>query len=79
MLTYLGRSNLSSRFPSFGALVCCMSLTSVPYSISYSEGQQLRYCGLGAKFEEVIIKGDPGEMKVRDLPYSHLIQVIDFL
>ena len=56
-----------------------MSLTSVPYSISYSEGQQLRYCGLGAKFEEVIIKGDPGEMKVRDLPYSHLIQVIDFL
>jgi len=55
-----------------------MSLISVSDSISYSEGQQLRYCGLGAKFEEVIIKGDPGEMKVRGLPYSHLIQVIDF-
>jgi hypothetical protein len=28
------------------------------------EGQQLRYCGVGAQFEDVIIKGNPGEMKV---------------
>jgi NADPH-dependent 2,4-dienoyl-CoA reductase/sulfur reductase-like enzyme/nitrite reductase/ring-hydroxylating ferredoxin subunit len=28
-----------------------------------AQGQQLRYCGLGAKHEDVIIKGDPGEMK----------------
>ncbi|KAF8907349.1 flavoprotein [Gymnopilus junonius] len=28
-----------------------------------AQGQQLRYCGLGAKFEEVIVKGDPGELK----------------
>ncbi|KAI5998729.1 hypothetical protein EDD15DRAFT_2161656 [Pisolithus albus] len=26
-------------------------------------GQQLRYCGTGAEYEDVIIKGDPGEMK----------------
>lgn len=29
-----------------------------------SEGQQLRYCGFGAKHEDVIIKGEPGDMKV---------------
>ncbi|KIM40012.1 hypothetical protein M413DRAFT_446902 [Hebeloma cylindrosporum] len=28
-----------------------------------AQGQQLRYCGLGAKFEDVIVKGDPGDMK----------------
>ncbi|KAF9532595.1 flavoprotein [Crepidotus variabilis] len=28
-----------------------------------AQGQQLRYCGLGAKFEDVIIKGDPNDMK----------------
>ncbi|EIN09781.1 hypothetical protein PUNSTDRAFT_51954 [Punctularia strigosozonata HHB-11173 SS5] len=28
-----------------------------------AQGQQLRYCGVGAGFEDVIIKGDPGEMK----------------
>ena len=29
-----------------------------------SEGQQLRYCGFGAKHEDVIIKGEPDDMKV---------------
>ncbi|KAF9237628.1 hypothetical protein BU15DRAFT_75823 [Melanogaster broomeanus] len=28
-----------------------------------AQGQQLRYCGLGAGFDDVIINGDPGEMK----------------
>ncbi|KAI6025583.1 hypothetical protein F5J12DRAFT_808951 [Pisolithus orientalis] len=28
-----------------------------------AQGQQLRYCGTGAGYEDVIIKGDPGEMK----------------
>ncbi|KDQ56956.1 hypothetical protein JAAARDRAFT_35554 [Jaapia argillacea MUCL 33604] len=28
-----------------------------------AQGQQLRYCGVGAGFDDVIIKGDPGEMK----------------
>ena len=31
------------------------------------EGQQLRYCGIGSKYEEIIIKGDPMEMKVREI------------
>src|SRR5262245_38105279 len=33
-------------------------------SVLYSEGQQLRYCGFGGH-DDVVIKGDPGEMKVR--------------
>ncbi|KAH9481675.1 Apoptosis-inducing factor 1 [Psilocybe cubensis] len=28
-----------------------------------AQGQQLRYCGFGAKFEDVIVKGVPSEMK----------------
>ncbi|KIY43792.1 FAD/NAD(P)-binding domain-containing protein [Fistulina hepatica ATCC 64428] len=28
-----------------------------------AQGQQLRYCGLGKDYDDVIIKGDPGEMK----------------
>ncbi|KAL4062236.1 hypothetical protein V8B97DRAFT_1947463 [Scleroderma yunnanense] len=28
-----------------------------------AQGQQLRYCGISAGYDEVIIKGDPGEMK----------------
>ena len=30
-------------------------------------GQQLRYCGIGNQYDDVIIKGDPGEMKVGQL------------
>lgn len=29
-----------------------------------TEGQQLRYCGVGAGFDDVIIDGNPDEMKV---------------
>ena len=29
-----------------------------------AEGQQLRYCGIGTGYEDVIIKGNPNEMKV---------------
>jgi hypothetical protein len=28
-----------------------------------TEGQQLRYCGIDSSYDDVIIKGDPGEMK----------------
>jgi len=28
-----------------------------------SLGQQLRYCGIGHQYDDVIVKGDPGEMK----------------
>lgn len=31
------------------------------------EGQQLRYCGLGVDYDDVIIHGNPGEMKVSDV------------
>lgn len=31
------------------------------------EGQQLRYCGVGAGFDDVIIVGNPDEMKVPPL------------
>lgn len=30
----------------------------------FQEGQQLRYCGYGMGYDDVIIKGDPGAMKV---------------
>ena len=29
------------------------------------EGQQLRYCGVGAGFDDVYIDGNPEELKVR--------------
>lgn len=28
-----------------------------------AQGQQLRYCGVGAGFDDVIVKGSPEEMK----------------
>lgn len=31
----------------------------------FAEGQQLRYCGVGAGYEDVIIDGDLDAMKVR--------------
>ena len=36
----------------------------VTYLIS-AEGQQLRYCGVGAGFDDVIVDGNLEEMKVR--------------
>lgn len=30
------------------------------------EGQQLRYCGVGHKYDRVIVKGNPDELKVSD-------------
>lgn len=32
--------------------------------LSFSEGQQLRYCGSGVGYDDVIIDGNPDEMKV---------------
>lgn len=45
----------------------------------YTEGQQLRYCGYGAKFEDVIIKGEPADLKVRLFPTILLSQCAQFL
>ena len=55
------------RFPYSGVLVCFFSLASLfrPHSnFVSSEGQQLRYCGVGAKHEDVIINGEPDDLKV---------------
>lgn len=30
------------------------------------EGQQLRYCGLGHGYDDVFVKGNPGELKASD-------------
>lgn len=45
-----------------------------------SEGQQLRYCGLGAGYDDIIIHGNIGEMKVTHMgtltiQYADLSQV----
>lgn len=42
-----------------------------------AEGQQLRYCGYAAGHDDIIIKGNPEEMKVCDCiyldpPFSYL-------
>jgi hypothetical protein len=63
------RLYLSKKFPSSGALVghpsfACFSSGSNTPVIS-SEGQQLRYCGSGFGYDDVIIMGDPDDMKVR--------------
>lgn len=61
--------NLSSKSLFSGVLVRCPSFRSAnAYSMHefvfrYAEGQQLRYCGTGAGHDDIIIKGDPGEMK----------------
>lgn len=49
-----------------------MSTTSVcskliTYHGSNVVGQQLRYCGIGHQYDDVIIEGDPGAMKVSKL------------
>lgn len=43
-------------------------ITPVPFLLS--EGQQLRYCGFGVGFDDVIIKGDPSQMKVGETFWS---------
>jgi hypothetical protein len=35
-----------------------------PLKLLILEGQQLRYCGYGAKHDDVFIKGDPNDLKV---------------
>lgn len=35
-----------------------------PMFICVAEGQQLRYCGIGHKYDDVIIKGNVDELKV---------------
>ena len=32
-----------------------------------SEGQQLRYCGLGHSYDDIFIDGNPGELNVYDV------------
>ena len=36
-----------------------------------AEGQQLRYCGVGAGFDDVVIDGNPDELKVRFVLHSY--------
>lgn len=66
---YLGRSNRSSRSPSSGApvsLLISYSLFGIDLKKSRTpEGQQLRYCGVGHKYDRVILKGSPDDLKVR--------------
>ena len=44
------------------------SFTTVRPKLLIVEGQQLRYCGYGAKHDDVYIKGDPNDMKVLEHP-----------
>lgn len=37
--------------------------TDVITASTPTEGQQLRYCGIGSGFEDIHIHGDPGELK----------------
>ena len=41
---------------------------TVEFELLIVEGQQLRYCGYGAKHDDIFIKGDPNELKVFDYP-----------
>jgi hypothetical protein len=43
-----------------------------------AEGQQLRYCGVGANFEEVIIQGNPDELKVSCLIVFKELRILNF-
>ena len=60
--------NRMLRSQSSGVLVrhplSCFSFTTVGFKLSIVEGQQLRYCGYGAKHDDIFIKGDPNELKV---------------
>ncbi|KAF7985675.1 hypothetical protein HWV62_2223 [Athelia sp. TMB] len=48
---------LRSRFP------CSRLHNGVDADVEFPEGQQLRYCGIGAGFDDIFIKGDPDELK----------------
>ena len=73
-----------SRSQSSGVLVSRyrfrFSFTAVGFKLLNVEGQQLRYCGYGAKHDDIFIKGDPNELKVLgsfDLISTHdVIQLI---
>ena len=61
-----------SRSQSSGVLVrhsrSRFSLTTVRFKFLIVEGQQLRYCGYGAKHDDIFIKGDPNDLKVLGYP-----------
>ena len=61
-----------SRSQSSGVLVrhshSRFSLTTVGFKFLIVEGQQLRYCGYGAKHDDIFIKGDPNDLKVLGYP-----------
>jgi hypothetical protein len=48
------------------------SFTTVGFKLLIVEGQQLRYCGYGAKHDDIFIKGDPNELKVFDYPLDFI-------
>ncbi|KAF9000628.1 flavoprotein [Cyathus striatus] len=41
-----------------------------------AQGQQLRYCGVGHKYDDIFVKGDPGEMKARYMSYIDILRLI---
>ena len=61
--------NRLRRFPFFGALVCLFPQKYLRSGFNvFSEGQQLRYCGLGHGYDDIFVKGNPGDLKVSVLP-----------
>jgi hypothetical protein len=63
-----GSNSPLSRYPSSGVLVCAGNLTDIlTHFDMLAEGQQLRYCGVGADFEEVIIQGNSDDLKVSNV------------
>lgn len=74
------KHNLSLKYPFFGVPVSVHTISELDCDvISFTEGQQLRYCGFGAKFEEVIIKGNPGEMKVNHSALEYHVEWFTYL
>ena len=63
---------LSRKFPSFGvdvSVLFALGLINPPmkwalFSFLVAEGQNLRYCGIGTGFDDVIITGNLDELKV---------------
>ena len=50
-------------FPTYHPLIRFAEVDVVPVSVV--EGQNLRYCGIGAGYDDVVITGDLDELKVR--------------
>ena len=62
------KASLSSRCRCSGVPVSCilitLSLMFLIFKLLFTEGQQLRYCGVGAGYEDIIIDGSLDDLKV---------------